>query len=56
VHQHDDRGIAMTELPVTSSLADLGETSSDKCLDNLGPTYDGERRIQAESWNVVTVG
>jgi len=56
VHRDDDRGIAVTELPVTSPLADLEETSSDECLDNLGPAHDRERRIQAESWNVMTVG
>ncbi len=56
MHRDDDRGIAVTELPVTSPLADLEETSSDECLDNLGPAYNGKRRIQAEIWNVVTIG
>lgn len=41
---------------MASSLADLNETSSDQCLDNLDPAYDRGRRIQAESWNVVTIG
>jgi hypothetical protein len=37
-------------------LADLEETSSDECIDNLGPAYNGERWVHAESWNVVTIG
>ena len=56
MHRDDDRGIAVTELSVASSLADLEETSSDECIDNLGPAYNGERWVHAESWNVVTIG
>ena len=56
MHWNNDRRLTSAELPVASSLTDLDETSSNECRDNLGSTYDRERRIQAESWNVVTVG
>ena len=56
MHRHDDRGITISKLYVTTSLTDFDEARNDECLDNLGPAHDGERRIQAESWNVVTVG
>ena len=56
MHRDDDRGIAVTELYVTTSLTDFDEARNDERLDNLGSAYDREGRIQAESWNVVTVG
>ena len=56
MHRHDHRCRTSPQLAMAPSLTDVNEAGTDECLDNLGPSYDGERRIQAESWNVVTVG
>lgn len=56
MHRHDDRGFTISKLHVTTSLTDFDEARDDECLDHISTADDRERRVQADSWNVVTVG
>ena len=56
VQRNDDGQVCLAQLHVTSALTDSRESSVDERVDRICSADDRERRVHAESWNVVTIG